>query len=58
MYFTLQMAPHCLGDVINSKWDRPYPREMGSFPLVSYFTYKHLRTMIKKTGQSTLEHSE
>ena len=30
------MAPHSIADVINSNWDRPYPRELGAFPAVSF----------------------
>merc|ERR1719509_728425 len=28
----LKMAPHTLTQVFDSKWDRPYPREIGAFP--------------------------
>ena len=31
----LKMAPHTLTQVFDSKWDRPYPREIGAFPAVS-----------------------
>lgn len=30
----LKMAPHTQEQVINSKWDRPYTRELGAFPVV------------------------
>lgn len=33
----LKMAPHSISDVISSNWDRPYPREMAAFPLVSNY---------------------
>ena len=28
----LKMAPHTLTQMFDSKWDRPYPREIGAFP--------------------------
>ena len=31
----LKMAPHTLTQVFDSKWDRPYSREIGAFPAVS-----------------------
>ena len=34
----LQCAPHSLADVVDSDWNRPYPREMGAFPYVSTVT--------------------
>lgn len=30
----LKMAPHTLNQMFDSKWDRPYPREIGAFPAV------------------------
>lgn len=35
----LKMAPHTQGQVINSEWNRPYPREQGAFPAVSIEAY-------------------
>ena len=32
----LKMAPHTLTQVFDSKWDRPYPREIGAFPAVRF----------------------
>lgn len=34
----LKMAPHTQEQVISSKWDRPYSRELAAFPAVSYFS--------------------
>ena len=31
----LKLAPHTLTQVFDSKWDRPYSRELGAFPAVS-----------------------
>ncbi|KAL8597834.1 hypothetical protein ACOMHN_061367 [Nucella lapillus] len=28
----MKMAPHTQSDIISSKWDRPYSREVGAFP--------------------------
>lgn len=38
----LKMAPHTQEQVINSKWDRPYSRELAAFPIVSFFFFKEL----------------
>ena len=35
----LKMAPHTLNQVFDSSWDRPYPREVGAFPAVSYLFF-------------------
>ena len=35
----LKRSPHTLGDVSSSNWDRPYPREMGAFPAVSFLSF-------------------
>ena len=37
----LKMAPHTLTQVFDSKWDRPYSREIGAFPAVSIFYPVH-----------------
>lgn len=34
----LKMAPHTQEQVISSKWDRPYSRELAAFPAVSDYT--------------------
>lgn len=34
----LKMAPHTQEQVISSKWDRPYSRELAAFPAVSGYT--------------------
>ena len=28
----LRNAPHTMDDIMNEKWDRPYPREVGAYP--------------------------
>lgn len=30
----LKMSPHTQEQIINSKWDRPYSRELAAFPAV------------------------
>jgi glycine cleavage system protein P-like pyridoxal-binding family len=37
----LKMAPHTLTQVFDSKWDRPYPREIGAFPAVRFLLFHH-----------------
>ena len=32
----LKMAPHTQEQIISSKWDRPYSRELAAFPAVSF----------------------
>ena len=34
-----QMAPHTLFDLVSSEWQRPYSRELATFPLVSWILY-------------------
>lgn len=32
----LKKAPHPITDITSDKWDRPYPRAMAAYPLVSH----------------------
>ena len=42
----LKMAPHTLTQVFDSKWDRPYPREIGAFPAVGILFFTMLLTFM------------
>jgi glycine dehydrogenase len=37
----LRHAPHTADDVARDDWDRPYPRELGAFPLQATMANKY-----------------
>jgi hypothetical protein len=44
----LKLAPHTLTQVFDSKWDRPYSREVGAFPAVNTKSDSLSRTHSRK----------